>query len=161
MPSKLEESWKRGLKSRRYCRPPPRSGPTTRWAPSLPQWLVAMLLIAVLIQPLTQQPRYYLLTTIRQPLRHISWFVPTTRSRLACGSSRPAGTRVAAHDRPVAAGVSASTGTDLATTSSPPRPNDVISAHPASDSRPAPTPPRRLTHVPRSSRCRRCCVLAA
>ena len=48
-----------------------------------------MLLIAVLIQPLTQQPRYYLLTTIRQPLRHISWFVPTARSRLARGPSRP------------------------------------------------------------------------
>lgn len=48
-----------------------------------------MLLIAVLIQPLTQQPRYYLLTTIRQPLRYISWFVPTARSRLTCGPSRP------------------------------------------------------------------------
>ena len=47
-----------------------------------------MLLIAVLIQSLTQQPRFYLLTTVRQPLRHISWFVPTTRSRLAYGPSR-------------------------------------------------------------------------
>ena len=46
-----------------------------------------MLLIAGLIQPLTQQPRYYRLTTVRQPLRHISWFVPTTRSRLA--AARP------------------------------------------------------------------------
>ena len=47
-----------------------------------------MLLIAVLIQPLTQQPRYYLLTTVRQPLRSISWFVLAARSRLACGPPR-------------------------------------------------------------------------
>lgn len=44
-----------------------------------------MLLIAGLIQPLTQQPRYHLLTTVRQPLRYISWFVPTARSRLIVG----------------------------------------------------------------------------
>lgn len=150
MPSKLEESWKRGLKSRRYCRPPPRSGPTTRWAPSLPQWLVAMLLIAVLIQPLTQQPRYYLLTTIRQPLRHISWFAPAARSRLAYGPSRPTDTQVAALGRPVTAGVSASTGTGTSVTSSQPRPSDVISAHPLAT--PCSYSPRRLAHVPRSSR---------
>ena len=151
MPSKLEESWNRGLKSRRYCRPPPRSGPTTRWAPSLPQWRVAMLLIAVLIQPLTQQPRYYLLTTIRQPLRHISWFVPTARSRLACGSSRPADTRVAAHDRPLTGGISPVPA--LAPRSPRRRPAPATSSPliPASDSRPAPAPPRRLAHVPRSS----------
>ena len=152
MPSKLEESWKRGLKSRRYCRPPPRSGPTTRWAPSLPQWLVAMLLIAVLIQPLTQQPRYYLLTTIRQPLRHISWFAPAARSRLAGGPSRRADTQVAALGRPVTAGVS-------------PVPAQICRSPrrcpaPATSSLPIPTPAlpvlpsRRLAHVPRSSRCR-------
>ena len=54
-----------------------------------------MLLIAVLIQPLTQQPRYYLLTTVRQPLRAISWFVPAARSRLACG--RPVCRRLSHH----------------------------------------------------------------
>ena len=81
-----------------------------------------MLLIAGLIQPLTQQPRYYLLTTIRQPLRHISWFVPTTRSRLARGPPRPTDAQVATHGRPVAAGASASTGTDLSGSSSLPRP---------------------------------------
>ena len=116
MPAKLEESWNRGLKSRRYCRPPPRSGPTTRWAPSLPQWQIALLLIAGLIQALlTQasssdrhgqphsskteqrlrrsanlgQARNSRLTTVRQPLRYISWFVLTARSRLARGPSRP------------------------------------------------------------------------
>ena len=46
-----------------------------------------MLLIAVLIQSLTQQPRYYRLTTVRQPLRSISWFVLAAPSRLACGPS--------------------------------------------------------------------------
>ena len=93
-----------------------------------------MLLIAGLIQPLPQQPRYYLLTTVRQPLRHISWFVPAARSRLACGSSRPADTRVAAHGRPVTAGVSASTGTGTSVASSLPHPNDLISAYPRTSS---------------------------
>ena len=93
-----------------------------------------MLLIAVLIQPLTQQPRYYLLTTIRQPLRHISWFAPAARSRLAYGPSRPTDTQVAALGRPVTAGVSASTGTDLSGSSSLLRPGDVIPAYPRTSS---------------------------
>ncbi len=159
MPSKLEESWNRGLKSRRYCRPPPRSGPTTRWAPSLPQWRVAMLLIAVLIQPLTQQPRYYLLTTIRQPLRHISWFVPTARSRLARGPSRPP-----TPELPLTTGPSQQASQPVpAPTSRPPRhcPAPATSSLPILSPRPAPTPPRRLAHVPCSSRCRRRSVLVA
>ena len=42
-----------------------------------------------------------------------------------------------------------STGTGTSVTSSPPRPSDVISAHPLAT--PCPYSPRRLAHVPRSS----------
>ena len=87
-----------------------------------------MLLIAGLIQPLTQQPRYYLLTTVRQPPRHISWFVPAARSRLARGPS-PGST----------ARLSRLAGASLLTQLPP---------------TPCPYSPRRLAHVPRSSRCR-------
>ena len=88
-----------------------------------------MLLIAVLIQPLTQQPRYYLLTTVRQPLRSISWFVPAARSRLACG--RPVCRRLSHHARQARHSRHlTSTGTAASVTSSLPCPSDVISAHP-------------------------------
>ena len=84
-------------------------------------------------EPVRQARHRRRATVLRFP-RYISWFVPTARSRLASGPSRPTDTQVATHDRPVTAGVSASTGTDTSVISSLPHPSDFISAYPRTSS---------------------------